>query len=97
MHSNNSKKDILVLGELATYTLDVYSIIREDKYSVNITFELKNKICLSLYGNAVNSFLYSNAVKIHQVKGKDSEIKLYFLCLGNISKDFTIDNLKNVA
>ena len=32
--------------------------------------------------------------KIYQFKAKDSEIKDYTLCLDNISKDFTIDNMK---
>ena len=35
-----------------------------------------------------------NATKIYQFKAKDSEIKTYPLCLNNISKDFTIDNMK---
>ena len=30
-------------------------------------------------------------------KPKDSEIKDYTLCLGNISKDFTINNLKKTG
>ena len=33
------------------------------------------------------SFLFVNAKKIYQFKGKNSEIKDYALCLGNISKD----------
>ena len=32
--------------------------------------------------------------KIYQFKAKDSKIKDYALCLGNISKDFTINNMK---
>ena len=32
--------------------------------------------------------------KIHQFKAKYSEIKDYALYLGNISKDFTINNMK---
>ena len=31
---------------------------------------------------------------MYQFKGKDSEIKDHPLCLGNISKDFTIGNMK---
>ena len=30
----------------------------------------------------------------YQFKAKDSEIKDFTLCLGNISKDFTINNMK---
>ena len=33
--------------------------------------------------------------KIYQFKAKDSAIKSYPLCLGNISKDFTANNIKN--
>ena len=32
---------------------------------------------------------------MYQSKAKDSEIKDYALCLSNISKDFTIENMKN--
>ena len=34
---------------------------------------------------------------MYQFKAKDSEIKPYPLCLGNISKDFTLDNVKNAG
>ena len=34
------------------------------------------------------------ATKIYQFKVKDSEIKTYPLCLGNISKDSTFNNMK---
>ena len=30
-------------------------------------------------------------------KQKNSEIKGYTLCLGNISKDFTVNNMKNAG
>ena len=33
-------------------------------------------------------------MKIYQVKAKDTEIKLYPLCLDNISEDFMVDNKK---
>ena len=49
---------------------------------------------LSLHHNGSNSFLSVNATKIYQFRAKDSEIKDYTLCLGNISKDFTINNMK---
>ena len=40
-------------------------------------------------------FLFVNATKICQFQEKDSEIKKKQLCLGNISKDFTANNIKN--
>ena len=88
------KKDNLVLGEGSTDGLDNTTLTARVKCSVNITRSRK-KICLSLHYNAANSFSYTNGVKIYQFKAKDSEIKPYPLCLGNISKDFTVDNMKN--
>ena len=35
--------------------------------------------------------------KIYQFKAKGSEIKDYAFCLGNISKDFTINNMKKTG
>ena len=47
--------------------------------------------------NGSNSFLFVNATKIYQFKANDSEIKDYALCLANISKDFTINNMKKTG
>ena len=65
----------------------------EAQYSFNFS-RSNRKFCLSLHYNGSNSFLFVNATKIYQFKAKDSEIKDYALCLGNISKDFTINNMK---
>ena len=42
----------------------------------------------------VTVFLYVNSVKIYQFKAKYSEIKPYPICLGNILKGFTVNNMK---
>ena len=39
-------------------------------------------------------FLFVDITKIYQFKAKDSEIKNYTLCLGNIAKDFTVNNME---
>ena len=49
---------------------------------------------LSLHFNGSNGFLFVSKVKMHQFKANDSEVKPYPLCVGDISKDFTIDNMK---
>ena len=90
--SGNKKKDILVLGEEPTQGLDDTTLTAEAKHPINFT-ESGKRLVLSLHYNGSNSFLFVNATKIYQFKEKDSEIKNYTLCLGNISKDFTIDNL----
>ena len=38
-------------------------------------------------------FLLFNATKPFQFKAKDSEAKPYPFCLGNISKDFSVNNM----
>ena len=40
------------------------------------------------------SYSFVIATKIYQFKAKDSEIKKHLLCLENISKDFSVDNIK---
>ena len=54
-------------------------------------------ILLSLHYNGSNSFSLVNATKLYQLKAMDSEIKDYALCLGNISKDFTIHNMSKTG
>ena len=95
-HTNNRKKDIVVLGKRPTDGLDDTRVTAEVKYSVNITNPRK-KISLSLHYNAANSFLCTKNVKIHQFKANDLEIKPYPLCFGNISKDFKVDNMKKTG
>ena len=52
------------------------------------------KICLSLHYNGANSYLFVNGTEIHKFKSKDSDTVASPLCLGNISKDFSVDNMK---
>ena len=35
-----------------------------------------------------------NGTEIHKFKTKDSEIIAALICLGNISRDFSVDNMK---
>ena len=37
---------------------------------------------------------FVNQVKISQFKAEDCKLNAYPLCLGNISKVFTVDNMK---
>ena len=41
-----------------------------------------------------NSYLFVNGTEIYKFKAKDSEIVASPLCLGNISKDWAVDNMK---
>ena len=65
-------------------------------YSINFTKE-KTKFCLSLHYNGANSYLFVNGTEIIKFKAKDSKITPYPLCLGNISKVWSIDNMKKTS
>ena len=54
-------------------------------HSINFTNNNK-KLCLSLYYNGANSYLFANGTEIHKIKAKDSENEATPLFLGNISK-----------
>ena len=47
-----------------------------------------------MHYNAANSYLLVNGTEIHKFKAKDTEIVKSLLCLGNISKNFSVDNMK---
>ena len=96
MHIDNKSKDILVLDEGPTQGLDDTALTAEAKYHIRFTHSRK-RFVLSLHYNGSNSFLFINATKIYQFKEKDSELKDCTLCLGNISKNFTINNLKKTG
>ena len=65
-------------------------------YLINFTVT-KKKFCLSLHYNGANSYLFVNGTEIIKFKAKDSEITSYQLCLGNISKDRSIDKMKKTS
>ena len=64
-------------------------------YLMNFTVT-KKKFCLGLHYNGVNGYLFTNGPEIHKIKTKDSEIVATPLCLGTISKDWPIDNMKKM-
>ena len=65
-------------------------------YSINFTKE-KTKFCLSLHYNVADSYLFVNGTENIKLKEKDSEITTYPLCLGKISKDCSVDNMKKTG
>ena len=68
----------------------------EKMYSINFSKE-DTKICLSLHYNGAKSYLFVNGTEIIKFKAKDSEIVATPLCLGNISKDWSVDNMKKTG
>ena len=64
--------------------------------SINFTVR-KNKFCLSLHISGAISYLFINGTEIYKFKAKDSKIVAAPLFLGNISKDWSVDNMKKIG
>ena len=57
----------------------------------------EKKFCFSLHYNGANSYLFVNGIEIYKFKAKDSKIVAAPLCLGNISKDWSVDYMKRTG
>ena len=56
--------------------------------------------CTEIIKFRANSYLFVNCTEIIKFKAKDCEILILDmipLCLGNISKDFSVDNMKKTG
>ena len=62
-------------------------------YSINFTVTEK-KCCLSLHYNGANSYLFVNGTEIIKFKVTDCKVVATPLCLGSISKDWSVYNMK---
>ena len=94
-HIDNKKKDVIVLGKGLTQGLE-HTLTAEKMYSINFTVT-KKKFCLGLHYNGANSYLFVNGIEIYKFKAKDSKILVGPICLGNISKDWSVDNMKKTG
>ena len=86
---DNRKKYILTLGKGSTQG---HTLNAEKMHSINFAVT-GNKFCLSLHYNGVNNYLFVNGREIHRFKAKVATP----LCLGNISKDWSVDNMKKTG
>ena len=50
-----------------------------------------------MHCNGANSYLFVNGTEIYKFKAKDSEILVGPICLGNISKDWSVDTMKRIG
>ena len=87
------EKNYLILCEGTTLGLHDSTLTVEAKYPINFT-QSRKRFVLSLHYNGNNSLLFVNATKIYEFRAKESKMKNYALFLSNISKEFTIDNMK---
>ena len=91
-HIDNKKKDILVPGKGPTQGLK-HTLTAEKMYSINFTL-VRKIFCLSLFYKGANSDLFVNDTEIYKFK---AEISVGPICLGNISKDWSVDNMKRTG
>ena len=94
VHADSKGKDILIPGKGPTQWLDEHSLTLGKMYSINF-IDHREKYCLSLHYNGANSYLFVNGTEIIKFKAKYSEIVATPSCLGNISKDWSADNMKD--
>ena len=47
-----------------------------------------------MHYNGANSYLFETGTEIIKFKAKDSELGSNILCLGNVSKEFSVSNMK---
>ena len=96
VHVDNKGKEILILGSGPTQALGKHSLTPEKMYAVNFT-DHRKKCCLSLHYNGANCYLFANSTEIIKFQAKDSNIIATPLCLGHISKDWSVDNMKDTG
>ena len=92
MHDNGRNRYLLVLGEETTQVLDNATLSLEPKYHINFT-EPEKRYVVSLLSNWSNSFLFASEVKCINLKQNIQKEKPHPLCVGNVSSDFTFDNI----
>ena len=94
MKIDNSKNNVLILGKGPTQRIE-NTLSDQKMYLTNFT-EHEKRFRLGLHRNGANSYLFANDKEIHKFKAKDSEAVATSLCLGNISKIWTVDNMKKL-
>ena len=66
----------------------------QNNFIKSILLKKIKKLLKSLHYNGANSYLFVNGTEIHKFKAKDFEIVAIPFCLENISKEFSVDNLR---
>ena len=50
-----------------------------------------------MYYNGANSYSFVNGTETYKFKAKDSEVSVGPICLGNISKDWSVDDMNKTG
>ena len=94
-HIDNKKKDILVLGKGPTQGLE-HNLTAEKMYSINFTVT-KKAILFKFALQWSKQLIICYGIEIYKFKAKDSEIVPTPLYVENISKDWSVDNMKRTG
>ena len=84
------------MGKGQTQGLGEHSLTAEKMHSINFSATGK-RFCLSLHYNGANSYLFVNGTEMIKFKAKDFDLHSIILCLGNISNDFSVSNMKKTG
>ena len=90
------KKDILIVGKEPSQGLE-HTLIAEKIYSINFTVIKKEFGFGSFHYRGANSYLFVSGIEIIKFNEEDSKIIASPLCLGNISNDWSTDNMKKAG
>ena len=63
----------------------------------NCRENVERNFVLSPHYSGANSYSFVNGTEIYKFKAKDSENVVGPICLGNISKDWSVDNMKRTG
>ena len=71
-------------------------LLQQNCIQLTLLKKIQN-VNLRLHYNGANSYIFVNGTEIIKFEAKYSEITAYPLCLGNMSKDWSVDNLKKTG
>ena len=63
-------------------------------HSINFSASGRRFFLSLHYNGAINRHLFVNGTEVIKFKAKDFELTSTILCLGNISNDFSVSNMK---
>ena len=93
VHIDNNKNDIIILHKGRTQVLNDSTIAVEAEYSTDFSRSRKKIVSVCIIMEATLFYLLMRQ-RYNNSKQKTLK-KIYSLCLGNISKEFAVNNMKN--
>ena len=91
VHTGN-KNNIYVMGDGFVQGINDNTLYAEKTYPTNFS-AVNKKFVSSLHYNGDNSYLFVNRKQELKFKAKDDQIVREILCLGNISDDWSVNNV----